>query len=479
MRLPTHKTKIVCTIGPASRSEAVLERLIMQGMNVARLNFAHGTLQGHREDIRRIRAVAERLRRHCMIMADLPGPKIRIGKLLDEPLLLEKGNEVILTVKDLVGTANQIPVEYRRLPESVSPGSLIFLNDGFIQLQVEKVSGEEVFCRTVIGGPLLSYKGLNLPGVKILADAVSDTDLDFVAFALQEGVDAFGVSFAETAADIHKVKGFAQKKGQSTYVVAKIERAEAIDNFDEILSAADAVMIARGDLGVQIPLEEVPPLQKKLINKANLLGRPVITATQMLLSMTENIRPTRAEVSDVANAILDGTDAVMLSEETAIGRYPVEAVEMITKTAASAERARKAIGALADLPAYFRTGAGSGNTTVENIVSLNAVESANALNVRYILTHTQSKGAPCLISRFKPDCWILSCGGDVKTNHFLALSYGVYPVCLDDETNAFTEMVMRFLTKAGMVEKDERMILVEDEPTKDTHGTDSLKIISA
>ena len=424
MRLPAHKTKIVCTIGPASRSEAVLERLMLQGMNVARLNFAHGTLPGHREDIRRIRAVASRLQRHCLIMADLPGPKIRIGKLMEEPLLLEKGNEVILTVKDLVGTANQIPVEYKRMPESVSPGSLIFLNDGFIQLRVEKVSGEEIFCRTVIGGPLLSYKGLNLPGVKIFADAVSDTDLEYVAFALQEGVDAFGVSFAETADDIRRVKGFAQKRGQAVYVVAKIERAEAIDNYNAIISAADAIMIARGDLGVQIPLEDVPSLQKKLINKANLLGRPVITATQMLLSMTENIRPTRAEVSDVANAILDGTDAVMLSEETAIGRYPVEAVQMITKIATSAERERKAVRALADLPAYFRTGAGSDNTGVEDIVSLNAVESANALNVRYILTNTQSKGAPCLISRFKPECWILSYGGDVKMNNFLALSYG-------------------------------------------------------
>ncbi|MFZ3045796.1 MAG: pyruvate kinase, partial [Desulfatirhabdiaceae bacterium] len=206
MKLPAHKTKIVCTIGPASNSEAVLERLMLQGMNVARLNFAHGSLQGHKEDIRRIRAVAARIERHCMIMADLPGPKIRIGKLRNEPLLLEKGDEVILTVKDLAETPNQIPVDYKRLPESVSPGSLIFLNDGFIQLQVEKVSGEEVFCRTVIGGPLLSNKGLTLPGVKIFADAVSDTDLDFVAFALQEGVDAFGVSFVETADDIRKVK---------------------------------------------------------------------------------------------------------------------------------------------------------------------------------------------------------------------------------------------------------------------------------
>jgi len=413
-----------------------------------------------------------------MIMADLPGPKTRIGKLLEEPLLLEKGDEVVLTVKDLIGTPNQIPVQYKRLPESVNPGSLIFLNDGFIQLQVERVSGEEVFCRTVIGGPLLSYKGLALPGVKIFADAVSDTDLEFVAFALQEGVDAFGVSFAQEADDILKVKEFAEKRGQSAYVVAKIERAEAINNFDAILSAADAIMIARGDLGVQIPLEDVPAVQKKLIHKANLLGRPVITATQMLLSMTENIRPTRAEVSDVANAILDGTDAVMLSEETAIGRYPVEAVEMISKIATSAERERKAVRAMADLPAHFRTGPGSDDTTVEDIVSLNAVESANALNVRYILTRSQSRGAPCRISRFKPDCWILSFGGDEKTNHFMTLSYGVYPVCLDDETNGFADIAMRFMGKAGMIEKDERVILVEDESTKDMHGTDSLKIIS-
>jgi pyruvate kinase len=457
----------------------VLEQLILQGMNVARLNFAHGTLQGHTEDIQRIRAVAARTERSCLIMADLPGPKIRIGKLMNEPLLLEKGNEVILTVQNLVGTADQIPVEYKRLPESVNPGSLIFLNDGFIQLQVEKVSGDKIFCRTVIGGPLLSYKGLNLPGVKTFADAVSDTDLEFVAFALQEGVDAFGVSFAETADDIRKVKTFAQQDGQSAYVVAKIERAEAIVNFDEIVTAADAIMIARGDLGVQIPLQDVPAVQKKLINKANLLGRPVITATQMLLSMTENIRPTRAEVSDVANAILDGTDAVMLSEETAIGRYPVEAVEMLAKIATSTERERKTIRTLDDLPAYFRTGAGSDNFRVEDIFSLNAAESANALNVRYILAHTQSKGAACLISRFKPDCWILSCGGDERTTNFPALSYGVYPVCLEDETNAFSDMAMRFLARAGLIEKDERMILIEDEPTKDMHRTDSLKIISA
>jgi len=368
---------------------------------------------------------------------------------MDEPLLLEKGHEVVLTVKDLVGTPDQIPVEYKRLPESVNPGSLIFLNDGFIQLVVEKVSGENVFCRTVIGGPLLSNKGLNIPGVKIFADAVSDADLDFVAFALQEGVDAFGVSFVEAADDILKVKDFARKRGQSAYVVAKIERAGAIDNFDAILAAADAIMIARGDLGVEIPLQEVPVVQKKLIRKANLFGRPVITATQMLLSMTENVRPTRAEVSDVANAILDGTDAVMLSEETAIGRYPIKALEMIRKIAEPAERERKAVWSLADLAAYFRAAAGSGNA------------------------------APCLISRFKPDCWIFSHGGDEKTNKLLALSYGVHPVCLDVDTNRHVDIDMRLLVEACMVEKDERVILVEDESAGNLQEAFLIKIMKA
>jgi len=478
MKLPAHKTKIVCTIGPASRSETVLEQLIERGMNVARLNFAHGTLQGHKEDIRHIRAVAAKLQRYCLIMVDLPGPKIRIGNLQEEPLLLEKGDEVILTTKDILGTPARIPVEYSRLPESVSPGSLIFLNDGFIQLQVEKILADEVFCRTIIGGPLLSHKGLNLPGVKIFADAVSESDLAFVDFALGEGIDTFGVSFAESADDIIKLREFAGKRGKSVHVVAKIERAEAIDNIDEILNAADAIMIARGDMGVQIPLEDVPAIQKKLIHKANLLGRPVITATQMLVTMTENIRPTRAEVSDVANAILDGTDAIMLSEETAIGRYPVEAVEMMAKIATSVEREWEVIRALSDLPAYFREGAGLGKTTAEDIVSLNAVEAAQALKIPYIVVPTQSGGTPRLISRFKPDCWIFSFGGNEKANRLLTMSYGVFPVYVENQVDLRIDMIMQFMGNAGMVRKGDRLILVEGVSTSEMNGADSLKIVT-
>jgi len=478
VKLPPHKTKIVCTIGPASRSEAVLERLILQGMNVARLNFAHGTLQGHKEDIRRIRTVAAKIQRHCMIMADLPGPKIRIGKLRSEPIAFEKGDQVVLTTRDILGTSNHIPVDYGRLSESVSPGSRIFLNDGFIQLEVERISGDEVFCRTLISGPLLSYKGLSLPGVRIFADAVSDSDLEYVDFALREGIDALGVSFAETADDIIKVREFAEKRKKPVYVVAKIEREEAVRDFDGILAEADAVMIARGDLGVQIPLEEVPVVQKKLIHKANLLGRPVITATQMLVSMTENIRPTRAEVSDVANAILDGTDALMLSEETAIGRYPVEAVEMMAKIAASAERERGAIRALSDLPAYFKANRTPSSMTTQDIVSMNAVEAARALKVRYILTHTKRRGGPRLISRFKPDCWILSFGGDKKANQSLTLSCGVYPVCMENNINHLSvDQLIKFMDDSGLLERDERVILVECESRNKMNGTDSLKII--
>jgi pyruvate kinase len=368
MKFPDHKTKIVCTIGPASRSEKVLEQMIEQGMNVARLNFAHGNPDSHKKDIRHIRAAAAKLQRYCLIMVDLPGPKISIGKLREEPLVLEKGDTVILTVKDIPGTSERIPVEYKKLPESVSPGSLIFLNDGFIQLRVEKVSADEVTCRTIIGGPLRSHKGLSLPGVRISADVISESDLAFVDFALGEGIDTFGVSFTESADDVMKLRNFAKKIGKSVHVAAKIERAEAINNIDEILDAADAIMIARGDMGVQIPLEDVPAVQKKLIHKANLLGRPVITATQMLVTMTENIRPTRAEVSDVANAVLDGTDAVMLSEETAIGRYPVESVEMMAKIISSAERERESINDLSDLPAYFRKKANRGKSASGDVL---------------------------------------------------------------------------------------------------------------
>ena len=333
------KTKIVCTIGPASRSDAVLEKLLLAGMNVARVNFAHETLAKHAEDIRRIRRASARVKRPCQILGDLPGPKIRVGQLRHEPVELEHDKIVWLTTKKILGSKSRIPVGYAQLPQSVKKGSIVFLNDGFMQLQVLEVKKTEVKCRVLIGGPLLSHKGLNLPDAKLFVEAVTPEDLGFVEFGLAEGVDFFGVSFVQKAADILKVRAFAHKKGKIIRTIAKIERSEAVRNIDSILKVTDGIMVARGDLGVEVPMESVPVIQKRLIAKANWDGVPVITATQMLESMTHNIRPTRAEVTDVANAILDGTDGVMLSEETAIGEYPVQTVEMMEKIAVSVEKA--------------------------------------------------------------------------------------------------------------------------------------------
>ena len=478
MKLPNHKTKIVCTVGPASCRESVLKKLVKSGMSVARLNFSHGTLEGHRENIRRIRSVAAQLDRVVMVLMDLPGPKIRIGKLQNEPLVLKRGDNVTLTTSDVLGTASRISINYDKLPESVSKGSLIFLNDGFIKLRVQEELGNEVRCKVIIGGQLMSNKGLNLPGVKLLIDVVTDKDLDFVDFGLKEGVDAFSVSFVEKAEDIVKVKEFARKRGKPIYVVAKIEREEAVNNIDEILDVADAIMIARGDLGVQIPLEEVPVVQKQLIHKANLLGRPVITATQMLESMTENVRPTRAEVTDVANAILDGTDAVMLSEETAIGRYPVETVRMMARIAGSIERQRLSISPSSSVEESFLSGVAQKTVSIEDVVSLNAIEAMRALNARFILTPTETGNTPRRISRFKPDCWILAFSKCERTHRFLSLSYGVYPFLIENKADSWHDLVMKLMKDARLGKRGDKVILTEGLSSGQAGGTDSLRIIT-
>jgi pyruvate kinase len=477
LKFPSHKTKIVCTIGPSSRSQPVLKKMIANGMNVARLNFSHGTLEGHREEIRRIRSLAAELNQVIAILADLPGPKIRIGKLKTEPLFLEKDKNVTLTKKNLIGTAALIPVNYKNLPESVSKGSTIYINDGFIQLRVQGVSKDEVYCKVIIGGQLLSYKGLNIPKARIDVEPVTARDLDLVDFGLKEGLDTFGLSFVEKAEDISKVKEFARKRNKSIRVVAKIERAEAVKNIEEIMNVADAIMVARGDLGVQIPIEEVPIVQKRIIRLANLSGRPVITATQMLESMTENIRPTRAEVADVANAILDGTDAVMLSEETAIGKYPAESVAMMSRIATSIERRWDNKRLSSDLMEYFRSNVGHDKANVEDAVSLNVIEAMKMLKVSLILTPTHTGDTPRRISRFKPDCWILSFSNNERTCKLLTFSYGVYPVLMKSKVDNWDSKIMKFIKDLRIVKTGDRVILTETTSSGSFGGTDSLRII--
>ncbi len=333
------KTKLVCTIGPACRSDAMLEKLLVAGMNVARINFAHGTIEKNGEDIHRVRKASLKTKRPCQILADLPGPKIRVGQLRHEPVNLVHGKTVWLTTRKISGNVAHIPIEYPQLTQSVKKGSVIYLNDGFMQLLVLSVKGTEVECKVLVGGELFTHKGLNLPSAKLFVDPVTPHDLEILEYGMKEGVDFFGVSFVQRAADLLKVRAFASKRGKIVKIIAKIERSEAIRNIDSILKVTDGIMVARGDLGVEVPIETMPILQKRLIAKANWAGVPVITATQMLESMTHNIRPTRAEVTDVANAILDGTDGVMLSGETAIGEDPVNTVEMMGKIAVSVEKA--------------------------------------------------------------------------------------------------------------------------------------------
>src|ERR1017187_5102073 len=343
MLLPNHKTKIVATIGPASESPEMLERLIRAGLNVARLNFSHGDFSSHAERITRIRAAEKATGRRVAIMADLPGPKMRVGRIEPEPIQLRPGESFTLTSEDIVGNLQRVSMSFERLPQVVKRGDRLFLNDGLVQLVVEVVAGQDVRCNVAVGGELRSRKGLNLPGIDLGMSAFTDHDRACLEFALQNGVDAVSQSFVESAADIEAVRAAPKAVGKQPFIIAKIERADALEHFDEILQATDGIMVARGDLGVEVPIEEMAILQKQLIGKASLAGKPVITATQMLESMTSSRLPTRAESTDVANAILDGTDCIMLSGESAMGKYPEEAVAMLAKIAAYTEAHRPPI----------------------------------------------------------------------------------------------------------------------------------------
>ena len=478
MKLHEHKTKIVCTIGPACGEVDVIEAMIAAGMNVARINFSHGNPEQWKRYIKNIEAAAGKCRRTIGILADLPGAKIRVGKILNEPLELKKGAQVTLTPDDATSSPSRISVEYKKLSESVRPGGAIYLADGFIELNVDEIAGADVRCTVVMGGMLTSRKGLNLPGAKLLIDRVTDEDLELVKFGLENGISIFGISFVENAADVQKVKDHAARLGKYVFAVAKIERAEAVKNITGILNAADGIMIARGDLGVETPIEEVPMIQKRLIAQANLAGKPVITATQMLESMKNNTRPTRAEVSDVANAIGDGTDAIMLSEETAVGDYPVETVKMMSSIAAFSETQKMTNCRQAELREYLKRLSDQGKLTITDVISRNAAVAADALSARYIVTPTETGGTPRRVSRFKPACRIIAFSRNENTCRSLTLSYGVWPYLFDNNGTKWHEAIMRFLCGGKMIDENDTLIIAEGRFSNKPGGTDSMEILT-
>jgi len=444
--LPPNKTKIVATIGPASDSPEMLERLIRAGMNVARLNFSHGDFTAHGSRIARIRAAEKAAGRRVAIMADLPGPKMRVGKIDPEPIQLSPGDEFTLTSDDVVGTARRVSTSFERLPQVVKPGDRLFLNDGMIQLIVEGVAGTDVRCRVAVGGELRTRKGLNLPGIDLGIGAFTDHDRACLEFALRNGVDAVSQSFVETAADIEAVRAAAAAAGKQPFVIAKIERSDALKNFDAILKASDGVMVARGDLGVEVPIEEMAILQKDLIARASVAGKPVITATQMLESMTTSRIPTRAESTDVANAILDGTDCVMLSGESASGLFPEEAVAMLAKIAAYTETHRPPVRRDDPAPRPNRTAPPSAAEAMASVVE----HALDSVPCAAIFVPTRGGSTARMISRFNPPVWTVALSRDEAVCQGLMFSYGVYPVRLARDPDDWREFAAGWLRDHGL-----------------------------
>ena len=471
MKLPKNKTKIVCTIGPASESPEVMEQMVRAGMNVARLNFSHGDFKGHKKMIESLRAAADRAGRRVAIMADLPGPKIRIGPFAKEPIELKPGDSFILTTEPVQGDANRVSVTFERLPKAVKPGDTVFLNDGFIQLQVVKVEGKDVRCRVLVGGELRSRNGLNLPGIDLGISAFTDRDREGLRFASQNGVDAVSQSFVQSGADIDAVRKEAEALDYHPFIIAKIERSRALDGMDEILEAADGIMIARGDLGVEIPIEQIAVVQKRLMRQANLLGKPVITATQMLESMTNNRRPTRAESTDVANAILDGTDCVMLSGESAMGKYPVDAVTMLAKIAEAIEPHRPAhyvSEALKDL------GRG-GNVSLADLISFSVETTLERISPVAVFVPTRSGYTTRSIARFRLPVWIVAVSSQESTCQRLQFSYGVYPVHELDHPEDWRSYIKGWLHDHEI--DGDLVVLTEGPSTKHPEANNRMEII--
>lgn len=421
MRKFDNKTKIVCTIGPATDSTEVMVRMIESGMNIARLNYAHGDFAYHIKVIKRLRSAAKKAGADITIMADLPGPKIRIGMLKQQSIILHPKDQITLTTEQIIGDWNRISVTLPQLPQAVRPGNIIFLNDGLIQLRVISVMVEEILCDIVVGGELRSNKGLNLPDTDLGISAFTPRDAECLKSALENGVDAISQSFVNGPEDIRAVRKAATDLGYDPFIIAKMERSGALAKIDEILEEADGMMIARGDLGVEIPIQQLAIVQKRLIRRANIHGKPVITATQMLESMVRNPRPTRAEATDVANAVLDGTDCIMLSEESAIGKYPLDAIQTLAKIAAFTELHRKEAGR----PIAMPDPDSSSNAHIAAIIAEDVFHAVESLKPELLIAHTVTGHTARLIARFKPSVRIMAVSADLNACRGLQFSYGV------------------------------------------------------
>jgi pyruvate kinase len=448
-----------------------MERMIRAGMNVARLNFSHGDFSSHKKVIDNLRKASKAAGNRVAIMADLSGPKMRIGKFSQEPVELRTGDTFTLTTDEVIGDKEQVSVSFGRLPQVVKPADKLFLNDGYVQLEVLKVEGNEVRCQVEVGGELRSRKGLNLPGINLGISAFTEKDHECLTFAMEEGLDAVSQSFVETAADIKAVREAATALDHNPFIIAKIERAGALNNIDGILEAADGIMVARGDLGVEIPIEQIALVQKELMERANLVGKPVITATQMLESMTSNRLPTRAEATDVANAVLDGTDCVMLSGESAMGAYPVDAVGMLAKIAAAVEPHRSQYHMRETLDVYS-----NGNEIgLTDLIALNVETTVDHVSPAAVIVPTRSGATARSISRFRLPVWITAVSSVEATCQRLQFSYGVYTLHQPEHPGDWKAFARKVLALEGV--EGNLVILTEGPSAKHPDANNRIELI--
>ena len=466
------KTKIVCTLGPATEDDAILRAMIQAGMNVARLNFSHGTYEGHAQNIRRIRALSAELHTPVGIMLDTKGPEIRLKTFRDHRVTLQKGQLFTLCTGDVEGDAEHVSITYADLPADVQPGTTILIDDGLVGLTVEAVSKTEIQCRVNNGGVISDRKGINVPDANLSMPFISRKDREDILFGIQENVDFIATSFTRTEEDILAIrKLLTDNGGKGISIIAKIENMQGVQNIDSILAVSDGVMVARGDLGVEIPLEQIPIIQKMIIRKAYSRGKQIITATQMLDSMIKNPRPTRAEATDVANAIYDGTGAIMLSGETAAGLYPVEAVRTMARIAQVAE-------ASIDYVQRFRDSVPRPSANITNAISHACCTSAQDLNATAIVTVTKTGFTAKMLSRFRPGCPIIACAPVERVVRQLCLSWGITPLLIEEvtDTDELFERAVDAGIDAGLLHKDDLIVMTAGVPLGISGTTNLMRV---
>lgn len=466
-------TKIIATVGPSCAAKQQLEGLLNAGVDVFRLNFSHGELQQKAQWITDIRELSRQHQRAVSILGDLQGPKIRTGLMKNGRQQLTAGQEVVITTADVEGADGLIPTIYQALPQDVVAGDQILLDDGQLELKVLQIADGRVHCRVVVGGTLKDRKGINLPGVKVSAPALTEKDLLDLQFCIEQKLDWVALSFVRSAAEVKRLKQIIQQQDSFLRVIAKIEKPEAVDNFDSILAATDGVMVARGDLGVEVPSEQVPLIQKSIIRKCNQLGKPVITATQMLESMIGNPRPTRAETSDVANAILDGTDAVMLSGETAAGLYPVAAVEVMDRVARDVEADPQLRAKL-----FESVQSVEGDQCLTEAIGLAACRVAKNVGAAAILAFTQTGSTVALVAKYRPGLPILAVTPSQRVRRRLVLYRGVRSLRVDIQGNTEAQIISvdEAVLKSGLLQRGDVVVLTMGSPMTAPGTTNLLKV---